>query len=152
LIKTREAEGQAMLAELQSLIATIQFRLDDIRKDIPGTMMDYQKRLSERIRQATADAGVVFEEANLIREIALYSDRTDISEEVVRLQGHLDSVSNLFKKTSDGAGRRLEFLAQEMGREANTLGSKAGSNAISRHAIEIKATLEKFKELILNIE
>ena len=106
----------------------------------------------ERIRQAVAEAGVTAEEHNLIREVALFADRSDVSEEVTRLGSHLEQFEDVIRKENDGPGRRLEFLVQEMGRETNTIGSKAGDVTISRHVVEIKATLEKIRELVQNVE
>ena len=83
--------------------------------------------------------------------MALFADRTDVSEEVTRLSAHLTQFAELVRK-GDEAGRKLEFVIQEMGRETNTLGSKAGDVAISRHVFEIKATLEKIRELVQNVE
>ena len=85
------------------------------------------------------------------REVALFADRTDVSEEVTRLTSHLEQFADLIRKGEE-AGRKLEFVIQEMGRETNTIGSKAGDVAISRHVFEIKATLEKLRELVQNVE
>jgi uncharacterized protein (TIGR00255 family) len=88
---------------------------------------------------------------HLIREVALFAERTDVAEEVTRLAAHLDQFADLVRR-GDEAGRKLEFVIQEMGREANTLGSKAGDVAVSRHVFEIKAALEKIRELVQNVE
>ena len=112
---------------------------------------DYRQRLLERVRQAVADAGVAIQPDHLIREVALFADRTDVSEEVTRLASHLDQFAEIVRKGEE-AGRKLEFVIQEMGRETNTLGSKAGDVAITRHVFEIKATLEKIRELVQNVE
>ena len=98
---------------------------------------------SEAIKAVTQD--------HLIREVALFADRTDVSEEAMRLAAHLDQFAELVRKGEE-AGRKLEFVLQEMGREANTLGSKAGDVTVSRHVFEIKATLEKIRELVQNVE
>ena len=85
-------------------------------------------------------------------EVALFADRSDVAEEVTRLGSHLDQYAELIRSGGEGAGRKLEFVIQEMGRETNTLGSKAGDVTVSRHAVEIKAALEKIRELVLNVE
>jgi uncharacterized protein (TIGR00255 family) len=103
------------------------------------------------VRQAVSDAGVVVHADNLIREVALFAERTDVAEELTRLSAHLDQFAELVRK-GDEAGRKLEFVIQEMNREANTLGSKAGDVNVSRHVFEIKATLEKVRELVQNVE
>src|SRR5262249_6827806 len=122
-----------------------------VRGLLPRVMADYRTRLLERVRQAVADAGVGVQPDQLIREAALFAERTDVSEEVTRLGAHLEQFTELAKK-GDETGRKREFLIQEMGREANTLGSKAGDVSVSRHVFDIKAALEKIRELVLNVE
>jgi uncharacterized protein (TIGR00255 family) len=106
----------------------------------------------DRVRQAVGDAAVPVDEHHLIREVAMYADRTDVAEEVVRLTAHLEQFAAIVNKGEEGAGRKLEFVIQEMGRETNTLGSKAGDVAISRRVVEMKAASEKIRELVLNVE
>lgn len=148
----RRDEGRAMAGELLANHRFIGEQLEAIGEHLPAVMSDYRQRLLERVRQAIADAGVAVEPQHLVRELALFADRTDVAEEVTRLTSHLDQFAEIVKKGEEGAGRKLEFVIQEMGRETNTLGSKAGDVTISRHAIEIKATLEKIRELVLNVE
>ena len=119
---------------------------------MPGVLANYRERLLERVKQAVADAGVTLEPEHLVREVALFADRTDVSEETSRLAAHLDTFAELVRTGAEGAGRRLEFVVQEVGRETNTLGSKAGDVTVSRHVVEMKATLEKIRELVQNIE
>jgi uncharacterized protein (TIGR00255 family) len=151
LDEMRREEGRAMGAELLALHGAIRGELDAVRGLLPGVTADYRNRLLERVRQAVGDAGVAVHPDNLIREVALFADRTDVSEEVTRLAAHLDQFAEIVRKGEE-AGRKLEFVIQEMGREVNTLGSKAGDVAISRHVFEMKATLEKTRELVQNIE
>lgn len=148
----RKTEGRAMADELLLHHRHIRDQLELIKQHVPRVMADYRQRLLDRIKQAVASAGVAVEPDHLIREVAVYADRTDVSEEVIRLDAHLEQFEDVVRKESDGPGRRLEFVLQEMGRETNTLGSKAGDVTISRHVVEIKATLEKMKELVQNIE
>jgi uncharacterized protein (TIGR00255 family) len=147
----RRDEGRAMTADLLSHHGTIAERLDAIRTLLPGVVTDYRQRVLDRVKQAVADAGVVLSAESIIREVALFADRTDVSEEVTRLTSHLEQFAELLHKGEE-AGRKLEFVIQEMGRETNTIGSKAGDVAISRHVFEIKATLEKLRELVQNVE
>src|SRR5207244_13345699 len=88
---------------------------------------------------------------DLINEVAIFAERADISEEVVRLASHLGQVQDIINEP-ESAGRKLEFLTQEMFRETNTIGSKASDVDISRHVVEIKGTLEKIRELVQNVE
>ncbi|MFO0826449.1 MAG: DUF1732 domain-containing protein [Gemmataceae bacterium] len=137
----RREEGRAMATELLALHATILGELDAIRALLPKVTSDYRNRLLERVRQAIVDAGVSLHADHLIREVALFADRTDVAEEVTRLAAHLEQFAELVRK-GDEAGRKLEFVIQELGRETNTLGSKAGDVTISRHVFEIKSALE----------
>jgi uncharacterized protein (TIGR00255 family) len=147
----RRDEGKAMAAELLAHHRTIAEQLDSIRLLVPAVVTDYRQRLLDRVKQAVADAGVVLSAESIIREVALFADRTDVSEEVTRLTSHLEQFGELVRKGEE-AGRKLEFVIQEMGREVNTIGSKAGDVSISRHVFEVKATLEKLRELVLNVE
>jgi uncharacterized protein (TIGR00255 family) len=148
----RRDEGRAMAAELSAQHDLIVEQLQGMRQHLPAVMNDYRQRLLDRVRQAVADAGVAVGAEHLIREVALFADRSDVAEEVTRLTSHLEQFSELVRKGGEGAGRKLEFVIQEMGRETNTLGSKAGDVTISRHVVEIKAALEKVRELVLNVE
>ena len=149
----RQTEGKAMAAELLSLHAGMTDALAAVKAHLPAVVAGYRGRLLERVRQAVADAGVTVSEDHLLREIATYADRTDVSEEVTRFAAHLDQFAELVHHGApDGAGRRLEFVVQEMGREANTLGSKAGDVTLSRRVVDLKSILERVRELIQNVE
>jgi uncharacterized protein (TIGR00255 family) len=147
----RRDEGRSMAEELLAHHRSVAAELDSLRALLPRVTVDYRHRLLERLRQAIGDAGIALQPDHLIREVALFADRTDVSEEVSRLGAHLTQFAEIVRK-GDEAGRKLEFVLQEMGREANTLGSKAGDVAVSRHVFEIKASLEKVRELVQNVE
>jgi uncharacterized protein (TIGR00255 family) len=147
----RREEGKMMADELLSHHKTVTTALEVVRGILPTITTDYRRRLLERVRLALNEEGVSVQQDHLIREVALFADRMDVSEEVTRLSAHLDQFAELVRKGEE-AGRKLEFVIQEMGREANTLGSKAGDVNISRQVFEIKATLEKIRELVLNVE
>lgn len=148
----RQQEGRAMADELLRHHRSLSDHLGQVRDRLPGVMSDYRGRLLERVRQVVAEAGVTLEPDQLIREVALFADRTDVAEEVSRLSAHLDGFAEIVRAGAEGAGRRLEFVVQEMGREVNTLGSKAGDVSLSRVVVEMKATLEKIRELVQNVE
>lgn len=148
----RKDEGQAMAKDLLHNHRHIKDQLELIRRHMPTVMGNYRQRLTERVKQALGDANVAVAPEHLIREVALYADRSDVDEEVTRLSAHLESFENIVRLEEDGPGRKLEFVVQEMGRETNTLGSKAGDVTISRYVVEIKATLEKIRELVQNVE
>ena len=131
----RREEGRAMAAELLTQQRHIGAQLDAIRQQLPGVMAEYRQRLIDRIRQALKDTAVTVEPEHLVREVALFADRSDVSEEVTRLSSHLDQFAEVVRKGDEGAGRKLEFVIQEMGRETNTLGSKAGDVTVSRHVV-----------------
>ena len=152
LNSARKDEGRVMANELMLHHRHIGDRLALVKEHLPKVMEDFRTRLLDRIRSAVAEAGVTVQPEHLVRELALYADRTDVSEEVTRLDAHLVQFAEIVQKESDGPGRRLEFVLQEMGRETNTLGSKAGDVALTRHVVEIKATLEKIRELVQNVE
>ena len=111
----------------------------------------YRDRLLERVRGLLAELDVKIDRTDLIKEVSVFAERSDMAEEVVRLASHLDQFQEMFKEP-ESAGRKLEFLTQEMFRETNTIGSKASDVEISRHVVEIKGTLEKIRELVQNIE
>src|SRR5205085_9210539 len=121
------------------------------RHRAPKCVDAYRDRLHERVRATLAEHDVEIDRSDLIKEVAVFSERSDISEEVVRLASHLDQFLEIMNEP-ESPGRKLEFLAQEMFREANTIGSKASDVEISRHVVEIKGTLEKIRELVQNIE
>jgi uncharacterized protein (TIGR00255 family) len=147
----RAREGRAMAAELSALGRSIGDLLGGIAERSPTVVQAYHKRITERVRALVREHGVTVEPADLIREVAILADRCDISEEIVRLRAHLAQ----FAAIVDGpetAGRKLEFLVQELGREVNTIGSKANDVEISRAVVDVKALLEKIRELIQNVE
>jgi len=147
----RRDEGQAMAQELLSHRDTIRKHLDAIRGRIPQVATSFRDRLLERVRTLLSELDVQIDRNDLIREVSIFAERSDISEEVVRLATHLDHFQTIMDE-DESPGRKLEFLVQEMAREANTIGSKASDVEISREVVEIKGTLEKIRELVQNVE
>ena len=117
----------------------------------PLVVQNLQKRLSDRVQALVKDKGVTVEPKDLVREVAILADRCDISEEIVRLRAHLTQYRAIIDEP-ESSGRKLEFVVQEMGREINTIGSKASDVEISRSVVEVKALLEKIRELVQNVE
>jgi uncharacterized protein (TIGR00255 family) len=148
----RQQEGRAMADELLTHRQTIAAQLADIRRVAPTVAENYRERLRDRVAQALAEHNVTLRPDDLIREVAVFAERSDVTEEVVRLASHLDQFESIVRTEDDSPGRKLEFLVQEMGREANTIGSKAGDVVVSRHVVEIKSALEKVRELVQNVE
>lgn len=130
--------------------------MEKVRQRVPSSLAHQQERLRERVNQVLSlhEPLVQVDASQLAREIALLADRVDISEEMVRLESHLDQFDSMVGPGSreEGVGRKLEFLIQEMGREANTMGSKSPDIDISRSVVEIKSTMERIRELVLNVE
>jgi uncharacterized protein (TIGR00255 family) len=151
LQESRAVEGRAMGVELLALGRSITEHLAQIEARGPEVVASYQTRLTDRVRSLVERHGVSIEPSDLMREVALLADRADVSEEQVRLRAHLEQFEWLVEGP-ESAGRKLEFVVQEMGRETNTIGSKANDVRISREVVEIKAILEKVRELIQNIE
>ena len=112
----------------------------------------YQRKLDERIGAMLAAKGIEVAKADLVKEIALYADRIDISEELQRLGSHVEQFRKAVKTSTGPVGRKLDFTIQEMGREINTLASKASDAEISALAVQVKSELEKLKEQAENIE
>jgi uncharacterized protein (TIGR00255 family) len=156
LIQMRGREGQALLKDLieqRDLIAT---RLAAIAERAPAVVADYEKRLQTRIETLLTAADRRVEPVELIREIAVYAERTDIAEEIKRLGGHIEQFTSLISsgggEDDRPVGRTLDFLAQEMLREANTIASKSPDSDISRAIVEVKGAIDRIKEQVQNVE
>ncbi len=148
---SRAQEGRAMADELIALGRSIGEHLGRIADRGPAVVQSYHRRITERVQALVAEQGVTVEPENLIREVAILADRCDISEEIVRLRAHLAQYAAIID-VPESSGRRLEFLVQEMGREINTIGAKASDVEISRAVVDVKALLEKIRELVQNVE
>lgn len=147
----RRNEGQAMADDLCRNCQLIRDQLDQIAQRAPQVAASYRLRLTERLNKLLREYDAQVEPAEVVREVGTFAERSDISEEVVRLRSHLDQFLG-YVATPDSTGRKLEFLTQEMFREANTIGSKANDAAIAGHVVEIKALIERMREMIQNIE
>jgi len=153
VIQMREREGAFVMADLKAHREVIADRLTHITGRAPIVIQDFEKKLRTRINQMVKDAGLAVQPIDIIREIAIAAERGDISEEIARLSGHLEQ----FEQLTGGAdskpvGRTLDFLTQEMLREANTIASKCGDAEISRWTVEIKGAIDRIKEQVQNVE
>jgi uncharacterized protein (TIGR00255 family) len=149
--RMRGEEGRAMAADLTANCRAAAASLDQVERRAPLVIEDYRNRLFDRLKNTLAELNVALQPAEIIKEVSLFADRSDISEEVVRLRSHLEQ----FQATmalSESSGRKLDFLTQEMFREANTIGSKANDVEIAKHVIEIKTAIERIREMIQNVE
>jgi uncharacterized protein (TIGR00255 family) len=149
LSNMRQEEGLAMFQDMQMRLKAITGILENIKLRAPQVVLEYQKRLSERIKELTD--GFMLDDARLAQEVAIMADRTDITEEIVRMHSHIGQFELLLQ--SDGTeGKKIDFLLQEMNREVNTIGSKVSDVEITRQVIEIKSELSKLREQAQNIE
>lgn len=151
LERMRSEEGRAMAEDLAANARSIATDLSAIRQRSPQVVANYRGRLEERVRKVLEEYSLTLDPTDLIREVSLFTERSDISEEVVRLQSHLDQFA-LIAALPESSGRKLEFLIQEMFREANTIGSKGNDVEISQRVIEIKTAIERMREMIQNVE
>ena len=151
LIEMRRIEGGALAQDLETQCAEIRTRLELIRLRAPGVVEDYAKKLRGRVQQLLSDSNVELEKDALAREVAIYAERCDINEELARMNSHLGQFEGLCDGP-EAAGRKLEFLAQELLREANTIGSKANNAEIAGHVVAVKAAIDRIKEQVQNVE
>jgi uncharacterized protein (TIGR00255 family) len=145
----RADEGSRLVEELRQFIQQLCSMKDEIVKRVPELKALYYERLKERILQLNDELKLNAD--RLEEEVVMYIERGDISEEIARLQSHFEAVENAID-SGEPIGKRLDFLAQELGREINTIGSKSKDADISRHVIDMKSVLEQFREQVRNIE
>jgi uncharacterized protein (TIGR00255 family) len=145
----RSGEGQALLTDFNERLVLYRAHLDAVAARAPEVAPTYRAQLLKRLRDAGLELNV--EDERVLREIALFADRCDISEEITRLRSHIGQFSALLRSDEE-IGRKADFILQEMGREANTIGSKANDLSISKSVIELKNELERIREQMANVE
>jgi uncharacterized protein (TIGR00255 family) len=150
LLKMREREGAHLAKDLTARIGVMRAAVEKVRKQAPTTAANYRQNLLERIKSAGIE-NIAPDDERLLKEVVLFADRSDITEELTRLQSHFQQFEDC-RKAKEPVGRTLDFLAQEMNREINTIGSKANDATISREVVTLKAELEKFREQAQNVE
>jgi len=151
MAKMRADEGRAMGDDLKANCAIIAHELAGVELRAPLVVSAYRTRLHERVGKLLEELQVTLDPGDLIKEVSIFAERSDISEEIVRLRSHLLQFDEIMA-LPESSGRKLEFLTQEMFRETNTIGSKSNDVLIARHVIEMKAAIEKIREMIQNIE
>lgn len=149
LVEMREKEGQIIYQDLLLRIGIIDKSLDAIKLKAPCLLEHYHRRLSDRVKEFMGEIEV--DENRLAQELAIMAEKSDVTEEVVRLKSHINQFHDMLN-SSEAAGRKIDFLIQEMYREINTLGSKSCDEDISKWVIEIKSELAKLREQGQNIE
>jgi len=145
----RVQEGGALKEDFLKRLALIEGHLKEVETRAGLVVEDYKRRLRQRVEQV--GQGMPVDENRLMQEIAIFADRCDITEELVRARSHLDQFRS-YLSPDDAVGRRLDFLLQEINREINTMSSKASDSSISARGVEMKAELEKVREQVQNVE
>lgn len=149
LLAMKEKEGKVLVKDLKARLKYLRKRSLEIEKLAPLSAEKMRARLEEKMQALFPLSSV---DERLLKEVALFSEKVDFSEEMTRLSSHLEQMESFLSGKEPVSGRTLEFLLQEMGREINTTGSKANDAAISKVVVSMKAELEKMKEQVLNIE
>lgn len=153
VVAMRDREGSRIHEELHKHAQRIAEHLAVVNERVPGVVEEYQRRLRQRMETLLAEAGGELREEDVIREVAIFAERSDIAEEVSRLEGHLEQFAEIIDADGDEpAGRTLGFLTQEMLREANTIASKCLDVEIARRIVEIKSAIDRIKEQSQNVE
>ncbi|WP_161604456.1 YicC/YloC family endoribonuclease [Roseiconus nitratireducens] len=157
LVSMRQQEGANMAQTLQAECDLIAAELQTVRTLAPRANENYRARLQGKVQRTLAEHDLKVDRVDLLREVQIYADRSDVSEEITRLESHLQLFASVL--TSPGGdsgdeptGRKLDFITQEMFRETNTIGSKAGDPEVSARVVEIKCAIERMRELVQNLE
>jgi len=151
MISMRESEGRILGDDLTARAERIAELLGGIEAQTPGMVEGYRDRLRDRIEQLLNGLGTSVDDKDLAREVAVFAQRSDISEEITRMRSHVEQIRETLQN-GGAMGRKLEFIVQEMSREANTMASKASDPEIMRDVVEIKGEVDRMREQILNIE
>ena len=153
LMTMRITEGKTILADLNKQKTVIHERLALVIERAPKVVEDYHTRLRTRIDELLARADLKVDDKDVIREVAIFAERVDVSEETTRLRGHLDQFDKILSENGgEPAGRTLDFLSQELLREANTISSKSNDVLISRAIVDVKGSIDRIKEQVQNVE
>lgn len=150
LLKMKQAEGKALAQDLAGRLKKIERMIVEVEKLAPNAAQKMREKLQERLLEALKPGAEL--EERLLREVALFAERVDISEEITRLFSHIAQFEELLSPKQTSTGRKMDFLIQEMGREVNTIGAKSMEAKISHLVVELKSELEKMREQIQNIE
>lgn len=150
LNEMRRLEGRALSKVLLADCENVGRVVDRIQKRAPVVLTEYQRRLQERVAALLAESSLELDGDGLLREIAIYADRCDISEELARLRSHVEQFVALCN-SNEQAGRKLDFLTQELLREANTIGSKSNDSEIAHSVVELKGLIDRLKEQVQNV-
>lgn len=147
----RAREGRALAGDLAQHLDVLLAALDRVRERTPAMVDGYREKLRQRIERLLADTDVELDPGRLEHEVALFADRADVAEEVARLSSHCAQMRELLASPEESAGKRLDFLLQEMTREANTIGAKSADADLARTVIEMKASISRMREQAQNV-
>ena len=145
----RRKEGEKLRSFILSRLDEIQRLTDEIEKRSPESVREYRKKLENRMAEMLASTTI--DEARILTEAAIFADKVAINEELVRLSSHIAQIRSLLE-SGQGVGRKLDFIVQELNREANTIGSKCSDLDITHMVVDLKAEIEKIREQAQNIE
>ncbi|WP_233499165.1 YicC/YloC family endoribonuclease [Bacillus weihaiensis] len=148
LVKMREVEGARLEVDLSSRLLSLSHITNDLETIAPIVVSRYQEKLTKRVSEFVTGK---IDENRIVTEVAIFADKADISEELTRIHSHLFQFTETLEK-QEPIGRKLDFLVQELNREANTIGSKANDGLIAKNVVELKSIIEKLKEQVQNIE
>ncbi|HQU81723.1 MAG TPA: YicC family protein [Pyrinomonadaceae bacterium] len=153
LEKMREIEGEILKNELETLLSQIENRIPTIQSESDKVSEEYSLRLQKKVTDflAKSDSQIELDQGRLAQEVAYLADRSDISEEIQRLKSHIEQFRAIMNETND-VGKRLDFLTQELNREANTTASKTNNLIVKENALAIKSEIEKIREQVQNVE
>lgn len=153
LEKMREMEGEILQKELNAILSEIENRLPAIESEAGNVAEEYRQKLTKRIGEmlAKSNSQIEIDQSRLAQEVAFLSDRSDISEEIQRLKSHIEQFRQIADEKND-VGKRLDFLTQELNREANTIASKTNNLTVKENALAIKSEIEKIREQVQNVE
>ena len=153
LEKMRENEGGILKNELENLLSQIENRIPTIKTESEKVSDEYLVRLQKKVNDflAKSDSQIELDQGRLAQEVAYLADRSDISEEIQRLKSHIEQFRAIMNETND-VGKRLDFLTQELNREANTIASKTNNLIVKENALAIKSEIEKIREQVQNVE
>lgn len=151
LVEMRRVEGKALHDDLLLHCRRIRENLALVAEQAPQVIKEYHDRLLQRANELLASSSLQLQLDDVRREVAIYAERCDVHEEIARLRSHLDQFERLCD-AGEHAGRKLDFLAQELLREANTIGSKANDATVAHHVVEIKSAIDRLKEQVQNVE
>ncbi|MCP4592450.1 MAG: YicC family protein [bacterium] len=153
VVEMRQVEGRALYNDLRAHCVQAREHLAEIDRRSPTVVLAYHEKLQTRVQMLLneGEAKIELDKDALAREVAIYAERCDVSEEIARLESHLDQFTKLCDADTH-AGRKLDFLAQEMLRETNTVGSKSNDAEIARRVVEIKGLIDRLKEQVQNVE